>query len=120
MRLVLGAILLAHSYSWLFGGMEKLAATVTALGLPRWAAPVAAWAELLAGFLLVIGLAARLGALISFLHMLLGVWAHRKEGFLGGYDFPLALATISFALIFFGAGPLSVDSRTRPATGRRK
>jgi uncharacterized membrane protein YphA (DoxX/SURF4 family) len=28
----------------------------------------------------------------------------------GGYEFPLALATIAFALIFFGAGPISIDA----------
>jgi len=37
---------------------------------------------------------------------------HWKNGLLGngGYEFPLALAAIAFALIFFGAGPIALDS----------
>ncbi len=120
MRVVLGAILLAHGYVKLFGGMEKFTSTVVALGLPRWAAPAAAWAEFLAGFLLVIGLIARLAALLGLLHMLAGVWAHRKDGFFYGWDFPMALAAMALALVFLGAGPWSIDNKSRPATGRRK
>ena len=28
----------------------------------------------------------------------------------GGYEFPLALASIAFSLIFFGGGPIAVDA----------
>jgi putative oxidoreductase len=37
---------------------------------------------------------------------------HFKNGLLGenGYQFPLSLAAIGVALIFFGAGPISLDS----------
>ncbi len=120
LRVVLGGILVAHGYGKLFGGMEKFASTISALGLPRSLAPVAAWAEFLAGLLLVIGLFARLAALVGLLHMLAGIWAHRKDGFYYGWDFPLALAAMALALMFFGAGPWSVDSKVRPASGRRR
>jgi putative oxidoreductase len=120
MRVVLGGILLAHGYAKLFGGMEKFTSPVIALGLPRWTAPVAAWAEFLAGVLLVIGLFSRLAAFVGLVHMLVGIWAHRKEGFFYGWDFPLALVAMSLALLFFGAGPWSIDNKSRPASGRRR
>jgi uncharacterized membrane protein YphA (DoxX/SURF4 family) len=36
---------------------------------------------------------------------------HFKNGFLGqgNYQFPLALAAMAFALIFFGGGPIAID-----------
>jgi hypothetical protein len=30
-----------------------------------------------------------------------------------GYEFPLAVATLAFALIFFGAGPIALDQVLR-------
>jgi uncharacterized membrane protein YphA (DoxX/SURF4 family) len=37
---------------------------------------------------------------------------HWKHGLLGagGYEFPLALTAIAFALIFFGAGSIALDA----------
>jgi len=36
---------------------------------------------------------------------------HWHNGLTGdhGYEFPLALAALAFALIFFGGGPISID-----------
>jgi uncharacterized membrane protein YphA (DoxX/SURF4 family) len=50
------------------------------------------------------------------------VKVHWKNGLLGngGYQFPLALAAIAFALIFFGAGPIALESIRRGAGGRSK
>jgi putative oxidoreductase len=35
----------------------------------------------------------------------------------GGYEFPLALAALAFALVFFGAGPIAFDHIRAPAGG---
>jgi uncharacterized membrane protein YphA (DoxX/SURF4 family) len=47
---------------------------------------------------------------------------HWKSGLLGngGYQFPLAIAAIAFALIFFGAGPIALDHIRRGAGGGAK
>jgi putative oxidoreductase len=37
----------------------------------------------------------------------------------GGYEFPLALAALAFALIFLGAGPIAFD-HILPSGGRGK
>jgi len=52
--------------------------------------------------------------------MSVAIWkVHLKNGLLGpgGYDFPLALAAIAFALIFLGGGPIALD-HIRGGTGR--
>ncbi len=38
----------------------------------------------------------------------------------GGYEFPLALAALAFALIFFGGGPIAFDHIRAPGGGRVK
>jgi hypothetical protein len=38
----------------------------------------------------------------------------------GGYEFPLALATLAFALIFFGAGPIAFDHILRGGSSLSK
>jgi len=48
---------------------------------------------------------------------------HWHNGFKGqgGYEFPLSVATIAFALIFFGAGPIALDAlRRRGFRGKAK
>jgi hypothetical protein len=37
----------------------------------------------------------------------------------GGYEFPLAVAAIAFALIFFGGGPIAFDSIRKGGGGGR-
>ena len=58
------------------------------------------------------GFLTRLTAFCVLIDMLVAiVGVHLKNGFLGegNYQFPLALAAIAFALIFFGWGPIAVD-----------
>ena len=119
LRAVLGSIVLGYCVARFSSGMAAFSATVTSIGLPRWIAPVAAWTETLAAFLLLIGLGTRLAAAITLLYMLLGVRLHFHQG-LSAYDAYLAHAAMALALIFFGAGPWSVDSKVRPASGRRR
>jgi len=52
--------------------------------------------------------------------MSVAIWkVHWKNGLLGngGYQFPLALAAISFALIFLGGGPMALDAIRRGVGG---
>jgi len=37
-----------------------------------------------------------------------------------GYEFPLALAALAFALIFFGGGPIAFDHIRAPGGGSGK
>jgi putative oxidoreductase len=116
LRLVLGAIMIAHGSMKVFGGMPKHIEFVSHLGMPGWMAYLSAAAEFGGGILLIVGLFTRFAALAILINMLVGVFkVHWKNGLVSrspgaaGYEFPLSLAAIAFALIFFGAGPLALD-----------
>lgn len=113
LRLVLGAVMIGHSYWKVFGGEHKYVGFITSLGLPAWSAYLSMAAEFGGGILLIVGLLTRFVALTLLIDMGVAIAKiHFKHGFLGdnGYQFPLSLAAIAFALVFFGAGPVSLDS----------
>ena len=108
MRLVLGAIMIAHGYHKVFGGFHHHMDFVGALGIPRWLAYFSAGTEFFGGIAIVLGLFTRFFALAFAIEMGVAIWkVHFKNGLMGssGYEFPLALATIAFALMCFGSGP---------------
>ena len=112
MRVALGAIMTAHGYTKIFGGLAKHAAYVHSLGVPAWLGYVSAFAEFGGGLLLIVGFATRLAALAILVNMLVAIFkVHLHNGLkgAGGYEFPLACAAIAFALIFYGSGPISAD-----------
>ena len=113
LRIVLGIIMIAHGYPKVFGGLSEHAHHVSNLGLPGWLAYCSAAAEFVGGILLLAGLFTRIAALAILINMSVAIWkVHWKNGLLGngGYQFPLSLAAIAFALIFLGAGPMALDS----------
>jgi putative oxidoreductase len=112
LRLVLGIIMIGHGYSKVFGGLHHHVQMVSSLGLPGWLAYFSAAAEFLGGILVVLGLLTRCAALAIAINLMVAiVKVHWHNGLLGngGYQFPLALAAIAFALIFFGAGPIALE-----------
>jgi putative oxidoreductase len=122
LRLVLGAIMIGHGYPKVFGGLSHHAQFVSGLGLPGWWAYLSAAAEFLGGILVVVGLFTRCASLSILIDLSVAIWkVHWSSGLLGngGYQFPLALSAIAFALIFFGGGPIALDGVRRGA-GRTK
>ena len=120
LRVGLGVIMIGHGYPKMFGGLSEHVHHVSNLGLPGWLAYFSAAAEFFGGILLLVGLFTRIAALGIFINMTVAIWkVHWKNGLLGngGYQFPLSLAAIAFALIFFGAGPIALDSIRRPGRG---
>jgi putative oxidoreductase len=119
LRVVLGAIMIGHGYPKVFGG-SHFVATVQNLGLPGWLAYCSAAAEFLGGILLIAGFLTRCAALAVLIDLAIAIWkVHWKNGLLGngGYQFPLSLAAMAFALMVLGAGPIALDTlrRSRPA-----
>ena len=113
MRIVLGVIMMAHGYQKFSNGIGKSAESFAHMGIPAWCAYLVTYTELLGGFLLMIGLLTRVWALGLTIDMSVAIAKiHWKNGLTGqgGYQFPIALATLAFALIFFGAGPISLDA----------
>ena len=112
MRLTVGAIMLVHGSHKVFGGLHHHAQMVAGLGLPAWLGYVSAFAEFLGGLMLLVGFFTRVAACVVCFDLIVAIWkVHWHNGLTGdhGYEFPLALATLAFALIFFGAGPISLD-----------
>jgi putative oxidoreductase len=123
LRVVLGVIMIAHGYHKVFGGLSHHVETVRNTGLPGWLAYCSAGAEFFGGILVLAGLFTRLAALAIFINMSVAVWkVHWHNGLMGGggYEYPLSLAAISFALIFLGGGPIALETIRRGGSGRSK
>jgi putative oxidoreductase len=120
MRLSLGAIMAVHGYHKVFGGLHHHVQFVASLGLPGWTAYLSAYAEFLGGLLVLLGLLTRVAAFAICIDLCVAIaTVHLHNGLTGngGYEFPLALATLAFALIFFGAGPIALDHIRAPGGG---
>jgi putative oxidoreductase len=122
MRLVLGAIMIAHGYHKVWGGFHHHVEFVGSLGLPSWMAYLSAGTEFFGGIGIVLGLFTRFFSLAFVIEMGVAIWkVHFKNGLTGngGYEFPLALATIAFALLCFDGGPWGVTFGGRSASAAR-
>lgn len=107
---MLGVIFVAHGYPKVFGGLQHHVQMVHGLGLPGWLAYLSAGAEFFGGLMVLFGAATRIGAALILADMAVAIWkVHLHQGLRGGLESPLSLAAIAFALIFFGAGPISVE-----------
>ena len=115
MRLALGTIMLAHGYQKLFGGLHHFVQMVASLGLPGWLGYVSAFVEFFGGLLILVGFFTRVAALAVFIDLFVAIWkVHLHNGLIGtparpGYEFAMAAAVLSFALIFFGGGSIAID-----------
>jgi putative oxidoreductase len=111
-RLTLGAIMVAHGFPKVFGGLHHHAQTVAGLGLPAWLGYISAFTEFIGGLLILAGMFTRAAAFAICIDLAVAIWkVHWHNGLTGdhGYEFPLAAATLAFVLIFFGAGPIAMD-----------
>jgi putative oxidoreductase len=117
-RFIAGAILILHGYNKLFvTGVQGVADhVVTVLGLPM---PLA-WAyfigilECFGGAALAIGFLTRpIAFLLTIEFAVITLW-HSSNGYMfssphGGYEYPLVLLVVYFAIFFRGAGRCSID-----------
>ena len=120
LRLALGVVMVAHGYPKVFGGLAHHAQLVSSLGLPGWLAYLSAAAEFLGGLLILVGLFTRACAFAICIDLGVAIWkVNWHAGLLGekGYEFPLALAAIAFALTFYGGGPIALDAVRRGGGG---
>jgi len=121
LRVVLGAVMIGHGWHKVNGHLHEFAGFVSSMGVPGWLGYVAGFTEFGGGILLILGLLTRIVAFGLVIDMSVAIAkVHWKHGFMGqgGYEFPLALWTIACALIFLGAGPISIDA-IRGSVGAR-
>jgi putative oxidoreductase len=113
LRATLGLVMTSYGWLKVTAGMAEFKAFVVTIGFPGWMGYLAAYGELLGGILLIVGLLTRFSGLTILIIMTVAIakvtW---KNGLTGpqGFGFPLALAAMAFLLIFFGGGPISLDS----------
>ncbi len=111
LRVVLGIIMVAHGYPKVTN-IPKTMGMLHNLSIPQWMAYLTAAAEFIGGILLIVGLLTRLAALAVCIDLIVAIdKVHWKNGLRGpmGIEFPMSVATIAFALIFLGAGAISLD-----------
>lgn len=125
LRVALGLVMVAHGALKIF--VFTVPGTVQffgALGLPAVLAYVTIAAELVAGALLLAGVATRWAAL-ALLPILLGAtWAHAGNGWVfsapnGGWEYPAFLAVALVVQALIGEGAYALGGTPRTATGRR-
>jgi len=103
--------------------LHQTANFMAGLGIPHWLAYVASFTEFLGGLLILAGFFTRPAAFAICIDLSVAIWKARwHNGLTGehGYEFPLAAAALAFALIFFGAGPISLDHILRGGGGASK
>ncbi|MFK7160393.1 DoxX family protein [Marinospirillum sp. MEB164] len=121
LRVPAGVIFMAHGAQKLFGafggyGLEGTGQWMASIGLePGYLMALAAGsAEFFGGLALLIGLLTRPAAAVLAVTMLVAIFAvHFEHGLFlsaGGYEFGLALLSMSAALVMIGGGRWSVDA----------
>lgn len=122
LRIPTGIIFAAHGAQKLFGafggyGLEGTGQWMASIGLePGYLLALGAGsAEFFGGIALLLGLLTRPAAVVLAFTMLVAIFSvHISNGLFmsnNGYEFGLALFSISVALAFNGAGAISIDRR---------
>ena len=120
LRIPVGIIFMAHGaqklFAWFGGyGLEGTGQFFESIGLAPGIAMafLAGSAEFFGGIALILGLLVRPAAAVSAFTMLVaGIVVHSSSGLFlsnGGFEFALALFSITLALAFLGGGKLSLD-----------
>ncbi|MFV8572584.1 DoxX family protein [Marinobacter sp. SBS5] len=124
LRIPAGIIFIAHGAQKLFGafggyGLEGTGQWMASIGLePGYLMALGAGsAEFFGGIALLLGLLTRPAAFVLAITMLVAILTvHVSNGLFmsnNGYEFGLALISISVALLFSGGGKLSLDRKLR-------
>lgn len=116
LRLVLGAVFVAHGYNhWFEIGMAETGRQFAALGVPQpqLSAYLTGTVELIGGAFLAVGLLTTITAsLLALLALAAGYFVHLDNGFFieaGGVEYTLVLAAALFIITVFGTGRVSLD-----------
>jgi putative oxidoreductase len=114
LRVVLGAIFVAHGWDKLETGVPGIASFLGSLGFPapEFFAVILIAAELGGGILLILGAFTHwVAKILAFVALVALVTVHLKNGFIapGGYEYILLILAASISLMVTGAGRWSLD-----------
>lgn len=111
-RLWLGAMMIYHGSTKLFGGMERIVETVTVkLQLPPLFAWAGALAEFVGGLLTIVGLLTRPAAVLIATTMAVAAFGAHAHDPWTRKEFALCYFVFALVLIVAGAGKYSLDVR---------
>jgi putative oxidoreductase len=122
LRLTVGTIFIVQGWQKTFapagakGSGASLREMISARGLPAPGslAQAVAIVELVGGALILVGFATRFAAFPLAITLVVAIVLFKwKEGFQGGWDWPLSVLAATLALMLTGAGSLSVDHLLR-------
>jgi putative oxidoreductase len=113
MRLVLGIAIAMYGYQKVVphGALARHVHMVAGMGLPSVLGYVSAYAELVCGILLILGLFTRLAAAFVAINMFVAFFTVGIHRGLGSFDYILAFASIAVMLLFYGPGILALDRK---------
>jgi putative oxidoreductase len=118
LRIILGVCILLHGIAKLQGGVDGIGQALTAHGLPAVLKYGVYVGEVIAPLLVLIGLYARIGALLIAINMLFAIWlVHAAEifklGQSGGWALELQgmYLVTAIALALLGSGRFGVNER---------
>ncbi len=116
LRVVLGVLILLHGLSKIAGGAEHIVGMVTQVGLPAAFGYLVFVGEVIAPFLVIIGLWTRPAAIVIAINMIVAIWlVHTAELFSlsksGGWALELQgmFLFTALAIALLGAGRLSIS-----------
>ena len=121
LRIGIGLMFILHGWPKLTGGPEKweqIGKTMEIVGItfvPVFWGFMAAFAEVIGGALIMLGLFYKLACILLAITMLVATIRHATagDGF-GGYSHSLEAAILFFSLIFIGPGKYSLDKAILP------
>ena len=109
MRVVLGAVFLAHGLQKMQSGLGNIAGWFGSIGLPSWLAYPIGYIEVIGGIVLILGVGTRVvSALFAAIMVGATVSVKLKGGFVGGWELDLVLFTISAFFVLSGQAGLGV------------
>lgn len=118
LRVTIGMAFFLHGAQKVFGwfggsGLEKWSEYLATKNYSKFTAISAAYIEMIAGFLLIIGAFTKASAVLMIVFMLFAVAiAHWEKGYFsqkGGYEYQLLLIVSCIIVLLLGGGEYSVD-----------
>ena len=118
LRVSLGIMYLTHSLVLKVAtyGMAGTVQFFESIGLPGWTAWATVLAEVVGGFLLVLGIGSRFVALALTPILVGALWVHAGNGWVfsapnGGWEYPLYLIVLSLVQALLGDGAFAMSAR---------
>jgi putative oxidoreductase len=112
LRILLGFVFFMYGFDKFQGGLGNFAAGFPSMGFPSFFGYIVGTIELVGGIALILGIGTRIfSGLIAVIMLGSIFFVKLSDGFLGGYEYNVALLIIGIHLVLNGSSLLSIDSK---------